>query len=168
VIDILAGFGRRFEDGGALGSQGVERGLVDFPISGQVGFVDDEDVWDVADLGLHAVAEFERGGKRGFARAVGDEEEAGSAAEIAGADLVDLIFAGEVPEHQGDHLVFGGENFFVGLNADGGVVFVAVGAGDKAGDEAGFPDRESAEHADFFLDHGLQTFMDGEPVCGIL
>src|SRR5262249_33799252 len=124
-------------------------------------FIEDKDKWDNADFFLYPLFKTEGFVEGGLARAVGDEEVAGRAAQIGPAHLLVIVLAVDVPEDQREvgsvHLHF----FLVDLDADGGLVDVRVDALDESPDETRLPHSEGPEHADFFLEHGPELVGNG-------
>ena len=68
-------------------------------------------------------------------------------------ELGEIVFAGQVPQHQRDSFRSNSDVLAIDLDADGGEIALVENTVDKAVDQAGLADAELADHADFLLQH---------------
>ena len=105
-------------------------------------------------------------GERRGAAAIRNQDVSGSAAKMRDLELGEIVFTGQVPEHQRHGCGSDGDIFAIDFHADGGEIALVKDALDEAAHQTGFADAELPDHADLFLELANKLpLSDGCSAC---
>src|SRR5580700_1061426 len=122
LFDALACLGARTQNGPTFCGETRLHLRIELPVIDQIAFIHHEDKWNGSDFGAGAFFEFHGPVYGGAARAIRDEQIAGSPLKIGPANFLEIIISIEIPQDQIDLLTVDLNRLFVNLYADGSVV----------------------------------------------
>jgi hypothetical protein len=134
---------------------------IDLPCIHEVAFVEHENSGNFSGFLNHALIQRESVIERLIPRAVYYEQVTRHAAKVGHTNFLVHVFAVNVPQNQSDIFVVNANDFLINFYTDGRVISLGKNTFYKTADQAGFPNGERAEHADFLLQHSSARSVSG-------